>query len=76
MALIGNIKGPTGPIGATGATGPTGPSGATGATGPAGAAGSQWFNGVATPANTVGVDGDYFLNTTTGDVLRKAAGSW
>lgn len=67
MALIGNIKGPAG------ATGPAGPAGAAGTPG---AAGTQIFTGTATPANTVGVDGDLFINTTSGDLLKKTAGTW
>lgn len=67
MPLIGNIKG---------ATGNTGPAGSAGDPGANGANGATWYTGTVTPANTVGVDNDLFLNTTTGDVLKKVAGSW
>jgi hypothetical protein len=58
-----------GPIGATGPTGPSG--GPVGPTGPAGAPGSVWRNGVGVPANSLGADGDYYLNDSTGDVYLR-----
>ena len=67
MALIGNLKGTTG---ATGAQGPTGPTGA------AGSPGSVWYNGSGVPLDTLGVDGDYYLRNTTGDVYQKVGGTW
>ena len=70
MAIVANIKG------ATGDTGPAGPTGSTGATGAAGAAGSVWFNGAGAPSAGTGTNGDYYLNTTNGDVYQKAGGSW
>jgi len=51
----------------------TGPRGATGATGPAG---SQIFDSVADPDDIDGADGDLHLNTTSGDVFKRVAGSW
>jgi hypothetical protein len=67
---VANIKGPTGD------TGPTGPTGNTGNTGAPGAAGSVWFNGAGAPSGGTGVNGDYYLNTTNGDVYQKSGGSW
>lgn len=55
-------------IGVTGPTGPTGPAG------PAGTPGSVWREGTGAPANTLGVDGDFFLDDANGDVYQKAAG--
>lgn len=84
-SIIANITGPTGPQGDTGPqglTGPqgdTGPQGATGPqgeTGPAGADGATWYDGSGAPAGTLGADGDYYLDTGTGDVYEKAAGAW
>lgn len=50
----------------TGATGPTGP---TGGVGPAGTPGTKWFNGTTDPGTVSGSSpGDYYLNTTNGDV--------
>lgn len=51
--------------------------GATGATGATGAAGSRIFSGAANPATSIGVAGDYYLNTTSGDFLGpKTATGW
>lgn len=72
-SLIANIMGATGTTGATGVNGTTG---ATGATGVAGTNGSVWHNGSGIPANSLGVEGDYYLNTVTGDVYLKALGSY
>lgn len=72
-SVTGNILGPTGATGATGSTGATGPAGPTGPTGPAG---SLWYDGVGAPAGGLGVDGDYYLNDSNGDVYVKASGSW
>lgn len=50
--------------------------GATGAAGANGFNGSTWYNGTAAPGSGVGVNGDYFLNVTTGDYYQKQSGSW
>lgn len=83
QALPSNV-GAVGPTGPTGPAGPggTGPAGATGATGAAGAAGaagadgSVWRDGAGVPANGLGANGDYYLNTSNGDVYLKAAGTY
>jgi hypothetical protein len=75
--------GPEGPAGPTGATGPQGPQGVkgdTGATGPAGPTGAtgqaeQWWSGSGAPAGTLGAVGDWYLNSTNGDVYEKTATS-
>lgn len=67
---VTNIKGPTGATGAAGAAG------STGATGAAGAAGSVWRNGSGVPSNGTGVNGDYYLDTATGDVYLRSAGTY
>lgn len=72
--------GPAGPPGAkgdTGAQGPPGIDGAPGPTGPAGADGHTVLNGTGAPANTLGHDGDFYIDTAT-DVLYgpKAGGNW
>ena len=67
MGVVANIKGPKGDNGAQGDTGPQGV---------AGVPGSKWYNGTSAPADTLGVDGDYYLNTATGDVYAKAGGTW
>src|SRR5208337_3963948 len=67
--------GATGAAGSTGATGAAGSTGATGATGAAGAAGSKWYEGAGAPSTTHS-DGDFYLNTTNGDVYQQVSGSW
>lgn len=79
-------QGPAGAAGATGLTGPQGPAGATGPQGPAGAAGPQGLagnngngvlNGASAPTNNQGVDGDFYVNTTTNTMYGpKANGTW
>ena len=74
--------GPTGPTGAQGDTGATGPQGDTGPAGPAGdpgvagLPGTSLLSGQGPPNNSVGRDGDSYLNTVNGDVYEKADGSW
>jgi hypothetical protein len=72
--------GPIGPTGATGATGAPGAIGATGATGATGAAGSDGKtirNGVGTPSGGLGVDGDFYIDTSTEEIYGpKTAGAW
>ena len=45
-----------------------------GSQGQAGANGSVWLNGAGVPSNTLGNNGDYYINTDNGDVYVKAAG--
>jgi hypothetical protein len=66
-----------GATGATGANGPVGPTGAKGATGAAGAAGSQIYSGNGAPPNSIGVNGDYYLDKTNYLLYGpKTAGGW
>jgi hypothetical protein len=37
--------------------------------------GSTWFNGAGAPG-VLGIDGDYYLDDTNGDVYQKVAGVW
>lgn len=53
--------------------GKQGPEGLQGAPGQDG---STWFNGTGAPTTATGVDGDYYLDTDTGDVFRKSSGAW
>ena len=91
MGVIGNIHGGTGGtggsggaggtggtggVGGTGGTGGVGGTGGSGGTGGAGTPGSKWYNGAGAPSDGVGVDGDYYLNDTNGDVYVKAGGTW
>ncbi|GAA4464199.1 hypothetical protein GCM10023189_43170 [Nibrella saemangeumensis] len=60
-SLQGNIRGPQGTSGTPGTNGTNG---------------ATWFNSTGVPSAATGADGDYHLNTSTGDVSRKAAGAW
>lgn len=69
--------GPAGPAGADGADGAVGPAGADGAAGPAGAAGSKILTGSGAPTAGTGVDGDMYVDTSTGDLYGpKTGGVW
>lgn len=51
----------------------SGPAGAAGITG---TAGSQFYVGSGVPDSATGTNGDLYLNSATGDVYKKATGSW
>jgi hypothetical protein len=38
--------------------------------------GTNWFNGSGAPASTLGNNGDYYLDTATGNVYLKTSGAW
>ncbi len=61
---------------ACGEQGEKGETGAQGPQGEQGADGSTWLSGETAPANTAGKDGDYYLDTTTSNVYKKADGAW
>jgi hypothetical protein len=44
--------------------------------GPAGTNGATWREGSGAPSDSLGVDGDFYLDTATEDVYLKAAGSY
>jgi hypothetical protein len=44
--------------------------------GPAGADGSQWHVSSTTPETELGVDGDFCVNSSTGDFYQKDSGVW
>ena len=71
------LQGPAGAAGATGLTGPQGPAGAAGPQGLAGTNGNGVLNGAIAPTNNQGVDGDFYVNTTTNTMHGpKANGTW
>jgi hypothetical protein len=41
-----------------------------------GSDGSQWYVGTSVPPDSLGVDGDFYLNTLTNAVYRKSGGNW
>ena len=65
------VVGPEGPQGIPGA--PGGPAGPPGAQGSPGTPGSVWRNGNGLISNTIGRNGDYYLNDSNGDVYLKSA---
>lgn len=85
VPLIGP-QGPAGNDGADGATGsqgpvgPQGPAGNDGADGAPGAAGSDGLNilnGTVDPTPGIGVDGEFYINTTSSTLFGpKTGGSW
>ena len=47
-----------------------------GATGAAGAPGAVWRSGSSVPDNATGINGDYYLRTSNGDVYFRASGTY
>jgi hypothetical protein len=47
-----------------------------GAQGLPGNNGATWYNGTTDPNSGTGVNGDYYLNTTSNEVFNKQSGSW
>jgi plastocyanin len=69
---IGPIAGPTGPTGPSG--GPTGPTGPIGSTG---SAGVGILYGVIDPLNSVGADGQFYINTVSNKFFGpRVSGAW
>ena len=87
---VQGIQGEQGPQGPQGPAGPAGTDGAANndiykkASGAwvketniaAGANGATWLSGSGAPGSSLGNDGDYYLDTDTGDVYNKATGTW
>lgn len=77
---IGNLKGPQGDPGADGADGSPGTPGAPGADGTDGADGADgvsFLGGAGNPSSGDGVDGDFWVNISTGAVFGpKTGGAW
>jgi hypothetical protein len=42
----------------------------------AGAPGAVWRDGAGVPSNSLGIDGDYYLRTSNGDVYARASGAY
>ena len=80
------LTGPTGPIGPAGPTGSAGANGSAGTNGTNGAPGTNGTNGVdgktvlngtTVPSNSLGANGDFYLNTNTYMMYGpKVAGIW
>ena len=61
-----------------GPAGPVGPAGAQGAAGEQGVRGSRWYTGAGAPGAVPDsrIEGDMYLDETTGDVWRWSDGAW
>jgi hypothetical protein len=71
------VKGDTGNTGAQGIQGIQGNTGTTGSQGPQGIPGNTVLYGAGTPAAGTGVDGNFYINTSTNFIYGpKAAGAW
>lgn len=76
-SILANLTGPAGAAGPAGADGATGPQGPAGAAGAAGADGKTVRNGSGDPSSGLGVDGDFYIDTTATEIYGpKAAGAW
>ncbi len=53
----------------------TGNVGSTGSTGSSGAPGSVWYTGTGAPSGGLGINGDYYLDTASGNVYHKDTGN-
>ena len=56
--------------------GDPGETGGDGADGDDGTDGNTWYSGSSDPSDESGVDGDFYLNTTSWDVFKKISGEW
>lgn len=56
--------------------GAAGSPGTNGTNGTNGTDGSVWLSGVGVPSSVLGVDGDYYINTSNSDVYKKASGTF
>ena len=67
--------GPTGLTGATGATGLQGTAGTAGAAGATGATANTWYGDSGSPSNSLGIDGDFYLDQSSGIAYKKGTGT-
>ena len=56
--------------------GGTGATGATGADGADGTDGKTWYNGNGVPSNSIGIEGDFYMDTTNSVYYVKGASTW
>lgn len=68
--------GPQGPQGIQGIPGTPGTPGTPGANGTNGAPGSVWREGAGVPSNSLGINGDFYLDGNTGNVYERVSGSY
>ncbi|MDZ7682283.1 MAG: hypothetical protein U5J63_11380 [Fodinibius sp.] len=72
LLALGMVAGCEGPVGEQGAQGPEGPQGPVG---PAGEDGSIMYSGQGAPGSDIGSEGDYYLNTNTGEMYGPKDGN-
>jgi hypothetical protein len=73
-ADIGSSKSTT--SGVSGKNGKSGSNGVNGTNGINGTNGSRWYDDEGLPNDAIGSNGDYYLNSTNGDVYQKESGTW
>ncbi len=61
---------------ASGLVATDGGSGGSGTPGDPGQPGSQFYSGTTVPDSGLGINGDYYIRTTTYDLYKRASGSW
>ncbi len=77
ILTFGLMTGCEGPAGAEGPQGPQGPEGPEGPVGPAGEDGSTMHSGTGAPGSDIGENGDYYLDTNTGELYGpKDSSGW
>ena len=74
--ISGNIKGEPGIDGQPGATGPQGPEGSQGPQGVPGSDGTSLINGHGVPSDSLGNDGDSYIDLDTWNFYTKTNGVW
>lgn len=76
VPLLPGPQGIAGPQGIQGPQGLTGPAGLQGPIGPQGFSGATWLTGATDPTFMQGVNGDLYLNTSTGTYFLKIGSIW
>jgi hypothetical protein len=76
VPLLAGPQGVAGPQGIQGPQGLTGPAGVQGPAGPQGFSGSTWLTGASNPTFMQGINGDLYLNTSTGNYFLKIGNIW
>jgi hypothetical protein len=74
--LTTNLTGPQGPTGIQGPIGPEGEIGPQGLQGPPGTPGSKWYSASGLPSSSLGLSGDFYLDTQSGKVYEKVGATW
>lgn len=75
-AGVDGADGTNGVDGTNGTNGMDGIDGTNGTDGVDGADGATWHVGAAVPDDSLGMDRDLYLDSSTGDIYQKASGTW